>query len=72
MDSLMPLACNPVQIAGRNRVWRKMVIDGIRQDPDWKKGDYKIEPRAGIQIASDALLIAGGAPLVMQKGFSHT
>jgi hypothetical protein len=28
---LMPLACQPVQIAGRNRIWRKMVIDGIRQ-----------------------------------------
>jgi hypothetical protein len=32
----MPLACLPVQIAGRNRIWRKMVTDGIRQDPDWK------------------------------------
>src|SRR6267154_5610779 len=31
MDALMPLACLPVQIAGRNRIWRKMVIDGIRQ-----------------------------------------
>src|SRR3984957_10379169 len=40
MDALMPMACLPVQIAGRNRVWRKMVIDGIRNDPDWKGGDY--------------------------------
>jgi homoserine O-acetyltransferase len=69
MDGLMPLACNPVQIAGRNRVWRKMVIDGIRQDPDWKNGDYTTEPRAGLQIAAGALLIAGSAPLVMQKDF---
>jgi homoserine O-acetyltransferase len=69
MDALMPLACNPVQIAGRNRVWRKMIIDGIRQDPDWKNGDYTTEPRAGLQFASYALLIAGSAPLVMQKDF---
>ncbi len=67
MDAMMPLACLPVQIAGRNRMWRKMVIDGIRQDPEWKNGEYTTEPRAGIQIAADLLLIAGSAPLLMQK-----
>ncbi len=51
MDALMPLACLPVPIAGRNRLWRKMVIDGIRQDPDWKGGDYTTEPRAAIQLS---------------------
>ncbi len=67
MDALMPLACLPVQIAGRNRIWRKLVIDGIRQDPEWKNGDYTTEPRAGLQISTDFLLIAGSAPLVLQK-----
>jgi homoserine O-acetyltransferase len=67
MDALMPLACQPVQIAGRNRIWRRMVIDGIRQDPDWKNGDYTTEPRAGLEIAADFLVIAGSAPLQMQK-----
>jgi homoserine O-acetyltransferase/O-succinyltransferase len=67
MDALMPLACLPVQIVGRNRVWRKMVIEGIRQDPDWKNGEYATEPRAALQIGADFLLIAGSAPLLMQK-----
>ena len=67
MDALMPLACLPVQIAGRNRLWREMVMQGIRQDPDWKNGDYITEPRAALQIAADFLLIAGSAPLPMQK-----
>ncbi len=67
MDALMPLACQPVQIAGRNRIWRKMIIDGIRQDPEWKNGDYTTQPRAGLQIAADFLLIAGSAPLHMQE-----
>ena len=67
MDALMPLACLPVQIAGRNRLWRKMVIDGIRQDPEWKNGDYTTEPRAAQQISADFLLIAGSAPLHMQE-----
>jgi homoserine O-acetyltransferase len=67
MDALMPLACLPVQIAGRNRLWRKMVIEGIRQDPDWKNGDYTVEPHAALQISADFLLVAGSAPLPMQK-----
>ena len=67
MDALMPMACLPVQIAGRNRVWRKMVMDGIRNDPEWKGGDYTTEPPQGLRIALDFLLIAGSAPLPMQK-----
>ena len=67
MDALMPLACLPVQIAGRNRLWRKMVIDGIRNDPDWKNGDYTTEPHGALEIAADFLLIAGSAPIPMQK-----
>ncbi|HUA01928.1 MAG TPA: alpha/beta fold hydrolase, partial [Candidatus Aquilonibacter sp.] len=47
MDALMPLACQAVAVAGRNRVWRKMAIDGIENDPEWKGGDYVTEPRAG-------------------------
>jgi len=66
MDALMPLACLPVEIAGRNRLWRKMVIDGIRQDPDWNNGDYTKQPRAALLIGADFLLIAGSAPIHMQ------
>jgi homoserine O-acetyltransferase len=69
MDAMMPLACLPVEIAGRNRIWRKMIIDGIRQDPEWKNGDYTTEPRAGLQISADFFLIAGSAPLVLQKKY---
>jgi len=67
MDALMPLACLPVPIAGRNRIWRKMVIDGIRQDPEWKNGEYTTQPRAALQIDTDFLIIAGSAPIPMQK-----
>jgi homoserine O-acetyltransferase/O-succinyltransferase len=66
MDALMPLACLPVPIAGRNRIWRKMLIDAIRKDPEWSNGDYKTQPR-GLTTALDLLLIAGSSPLQMQK-----
>ena len=69
MDALMPLACQPVQIAGRNRIWRKMVMDAIRNDSEWKGGEYTAEPQQGLRTALDLLLIAGSAPLPMQKQF---
>jgi homoserine O-acetyltransferase len=67
MDALMPLACLPVQIAGRNRVWREAVMDSIRTDPAWKNGEYTEEPLQGIRSALYLLLIAGSAPLEWQK-----
>ncbi len=69
MDALMPLACQAVAVAGRNRIWRKMAIDGIESDPEWKNGEYTTEPRAAFEISTDMLLIAGSAPLQMQKNY---
>jgi homoserine O-acetyltransferase len=67
MDALMPMACLPVQIAGRNRAWRKMLMDAIRNDPDWKDGEYKAEPLRALRAVQDLLVIAGSAPVLMQK-----
>jgi homoserine O-acetyltransferase len=68
-NALMPLACLPVQIAGRNRMWRKMLIDAITQDPEWKGGDYLQQPAAGLREAADLFEIAVSAPLPMQLQF---
>lgn len=70
MDALMPLACQPAQVAGRNRLWRKMIIDGIRNDPEWHNGEYTSEPKMAQQIAADISLISGSAPLHMQQDLS--
>jgi len=70
MDALMPLACQPVAIVGRNRLWRTMLMDAIRSDPDWQGGAYTSQPRAGLRTAIDLLLIAGSAPLQMQKNLA--
>jgi len=69
MDALMPLACLPVQIASRNRMWRKMLIDAIENDPDWNGGEYKTQPQSGLRTAADLLLLAGTTPLLAQKGY---
>ena len=65
-DALMPMACLPVQIAGRNRFWRKMLMDGITGDPAWAGGEYKEEPKEAMRVASGLLTLAGAAPLPFQ------
>ena len=66
MDTMLPLACQPVEIAGRNRMWRKLVMDAITEDPDWKKGEYKTQPVRALRTAASLLLVAGSAPINWQ------
>src|SRR5579864_1535855 len=66
MDALLPLASQPIEIAGRNRMMRKMIMDDIRTDPGWNNGEYKTQPH-GLAAAEGVLLIMGSAPLRMQK-----
>jgi homoserine O-acetyltransferase len=69
MDALMPLASNPVEIAGRNRVLRKMILDSIRNDPEWQNGDYARQPR-GLVSALYILMIMTSSPLQWQERYS--
>ena len=66
MDGAMPLACQPVEIAGRNRMMRKMIMDDIRDDPGWNGGDYRDQPR-GLRAAVQVLLFMVSSPLQWQK-----
>src|ERR1019366_6633168 len=64
MDAMMPLACLPAQIAGRNRMMRKMAMDAIRQDSAWQNGEYQSPP--GLKTALEVLLVMGSSPLEVQ------
>src|SRR5262245_17711909 len=66
LDAAMPLASQPIEIAGRNRMMRRMIMDVIRNDPEWNNGEYKQPPR-GLAPALEILLIMGSSPLQMQK-----
>ena len=68
-DALAPFACQPVELAGRNRAWRYMAMQIIRKDPAWDNGNYRTEPQEGIRGANDLILIAGSAPLFWQKSY---
>jgi homoserine O-acetyltransferase len=72
-SALMPLACEPIEIAGLNRMWRQLVIDGIKSDPAYGEGksagEYDLEPVEGLRTAESILFIAGAAPLYLQKTY---
>jgi homoserine O-acetyltransferase/O-succinyltransferase len=65
-DAALPLACLPVQIAGRNRMLRKMAVEAIRRDPAWLGGEYAAPPLAGLRGAMEVLFFMTSAPLVQQ------
>lgn len=66
MDGIVPLACAPAQIAGRNRLWREAAMDAIRTDPAWAGGDYATEP-AGLKTAWALVLMVSGNPGFYQR-----
>ena len=69
MDALMPLASLPTQISGRNRAWRRMVIDAIRNDPAWGGGEYPAaagQPPS-LRTAAEMLWFMSSNPVLRQK-----
>jgi homoserine O-acetyltransferase/O-succinyltransferase len=66
MDALLPLASLPTQISGRNRVWRRMIIDAIRNDPGWAGGEYPSQPPS-LRTALEVLYFMGNNPLQRYK-----
>jgi homoserine O-acetyltransferase len=66
MDALMPLASLPTQISGRNRVWRKTLIDAIRNDPAWDGGNYSVQPPS-LRTANGLIFFMGSNPLLRQE-----
>jgi homoserine O-acetyltransferase len=66
MDGLVPLASVPTQIAGRNRMWRKMLMDAVRNDPAWNNGGYTAQP-PGLECAVKILTLMAGSTVQAQK-----
>ena len=66
MDALMPLASVPGQISGRNRVWRRIVIDAIRNDPEWQGGNYTKQPQSA-RTAAQMLWLVSSNPVIRHR-----
>lgn len=67
VDAMMPLASLPVEIAGRNRILRKMAIDLIKMDPAWQNGEYTTQPQIGLTGAISSLFFMNSSPLHLQE-----
>jgi homoserine O-acetyltransferase/O-succinyltransferase len=67
--ALMPMACEPIEIAGLNRMWRQLAINGIKADPAWQGGMYREQPKQGLRTAQSLLFVAGAAPLHYQAHY---
>jgi homoserine O-acetyltransferase len=66
MDALLPLACLPAQISGRNRLWRNLAARAIRADPEWKEGEYRNQPH-GLRLAAGVLQLMSSSSVVRQR-----
>jgi homoserine O-acetyltransferase len=66
MDALMPMASLPTQISGRNRVWRRVIIDSIREAPEWQNGNYQAQPY-GLRLAAEMLYFMSENPAMRLK-----
>jgi homoserine O-acetyltransferase len=62
MDAVLPIACLPVQIAGRNRMERRLIVDAIRTDPEWQGGEYQRQPQS-LATALRIVAVSGGSTL---------
>jgi homoserine O-acetyltransferase/O-succinyltransferase len=67
MDALVPMASQPTAMSSRNWMLRRMMLESIRNDPDYNNGDYATQPRS-MKIASVFFSIAtSGGTLNYQK-----
>jgi homoserine O-acetyltransferase/O-succinyltransferase len=66
MDTLMPLASLPTQVSGRNRVWRRLISDAIRNDPAWQGGEYRTQPPS-LRTAIEMIWLLGSNPVLRQQ-----
>lgn len=66
MDGAVPLASVPTQIAGRNRMMRRLVSQSIRSDPEWHEGNYAAQPH-GLFGALEILFMMSSSPHNLQR-----
>jgi homoserine O-acetyltransferase len=69
MDGLVPLACAPTQIAGRNRIMRQFIASAIRSDPAWNNGDYTAPPVWGLRAAVEMLFMMQSVPMQQARQY---
>jgi homoserine O-acetyltransferase len=67
MDVAVPMACQPTEMSSRNWMLRRLITDSIRNDPDWKNGEYTQQPKSARFASVFFGLATSGGNLALQK-----
>jgi homoserine O-acetyltransferase/O-succinyltransferase len=67
MDALLPMASQPTEMSSRNWMLRRLIIDSIRTDPDWKDGNYTTQPKSARFASVFYAIATNGGTLAFQK-----
>ena len=67
-DAYVPIASMPMQISGRNLMWRQIIIHAIEEDPDYRGGEYGDgnKPKVWGDIAGPLFVMMVGTPQRLQ------
>ena len=68
-DKFLPMAAYPIEIAGQNRMQRKLTIDAIKADPLWNDGNYTTPPLSGLRAAASIQMLMFGSPLNLHNAY---
>lgn len=67
MDGVMPVACFPAPVSGRNLLWRRIMVDTIKNDPSWQGGNYQQQPASLATAAQLIRMMIDGVPALQQE-----
>ena len=68
MDALLPITSQPTQMSGRNLLWRKILTESIRSDPDWQGGNYAAPPTHWVKAVPVFPIMTGSAERLQEQG----
>jgi len=68
MDALLPITSQPTQMSGRNLLWRKVLTESIRSDPDWQGGNYAKPPSHWVKTVPVFTFMTGSAVRLQEQG----
>jgi homoserine O-acetyltransferase len=67
MDLLVPMASMPVEMSGRNWMMRRLIVDSIRNDPEWMGGNYSKQPPSALFATAFYATATNGGNQATQK-----
>jgi homoserine O-acetyltransferase len=67
MDLLVPMASMPAEMSGRNWMMRRLIIDSIRNDPEWMGGNYVQQPKSALFATAFYATATNGGNQAIQK-----